>query len=73
MMTDFMALLPGTTYALPGRFAEVLLEHERVLHAIAARDPPRAAAAMRAHIQNASQCRLRMAADQELASQAPAG
>ena len=58
--SDFMALLPGTTYELPGRAAQVLLEHERVLDAIVARDPERAARAMRDHIQTASQFRLRM-------------
>jgi DNA-binding GntR family transcriptional regulator len=60
--SDFMALLPGTTYDLPGRAAQVLLEHERVLEAIAARDPERAARTMRDHIQAASQFRLRMTA-----------
>jgi DNA-binding GntR family transcriptional regulator len=60
--SDFMALLPGTTYDLPGRAAQVLREHERVLEAIAARDPERAARAMRDHIQMASQFRLRMTA-----------
>ena len=59
-MSDFMTLLPGTTYDLPGRAAEVMLEHERVLEAIVARDPGRAARAMRDHIQMASQFRLRM-------------
>jgi DNA-binding GntR family transcriptional regulator len=61
-MSDFMALLPGTTYAQPGRAAHVLLEHERVLEAIVARAPDRAARAMRDHIQMASQFRLRMTA-----------
>lgn len=60
--SDFMALLPGTTYDQPGRAAQVLREHERVLEAIAARDPGRAARAMRDHIQMASQFRLRMTA-----------
>ena len=60
--SDFMALLPGTTHDLPGRAAQVLREHERVLEAIAARDPERAARAMRDHIQMASQFRLRMTA-----------
>jgi DNA-binding GntR family transcriptional regulator len=60
--SDFMALLPGTTYDLPGRAAQVLREHERVLDAIVARDPERAARAMRDHIQMASQFRLRMTA-----------
>jgi DNA-binding GntR family transcriptional regulator len=61
-MSDFMALLPGTTYALPGRAVEVMQEHERVLGAIVARDPDQAARAMREHIQNAAQFRLRMTA-----------
>lgn len=61
-MSDFMALLPGTTYAQPGRAEHVLLEHERVLEGIVARDPERAARAMRDHIQMASQFRLRMTA-----------
>lgn len=67
-MADIMALLPGTTYTLPGRAAEVISEHERVLSAIAARDPERAARAMREHIRNASQFRLRVTAAQGLAS-----
>lgn len=58
--SDFMAPLPGTTHDLPGRAAQVLREHEQVLLAIAARDPERAARAMRDHIQMASQLRLRM-------------
>lgn len=69
-MSDFMALLPGTTYALPGRASDVTQEHERVLRAIAARDPEEAARAMRAHIQNAAQFRLRMTAAEELAGAA---
>jgi DNA-binding GntR family transcriptional regulator len=72
-MTDVLALLPGTTYALPGRAAEVLLEHERVLRAIAARDPEQAARAMREHIRNASQFRLRMTAAQGLGGGQAAG
>jgi DNA-binding GntR family transcriptional regulator len=66
-LSDFMALLPGTTYALPGRAAEVMREHERVLRAIAARDAGEAGRAMRDHIQKASQFRLRMTAARELA------
>ena len=62
-MTDFMALLPGTTHDVPGRAAEVIEEHERVLRAIAERDPPRAAQAMRAHIETAAQFRLRITAE----------
>lgn len=65
-MSDFMALLPGTTYTLPGRAADVIREHECVLNAIAGRDPEGAARAMREHIRNASRFRQRMAAAQEL-------
>ncbi|WP_158287642.1 GntR family transcriptional regulator [Falsiroseomonas bella] len=72
-MTDFMALLPGTTYALPGRAAEVVEEHERVLRAIAERDPEEAARAVRAHIQKAAQFRLRMTGAEELAGVTTAG
>jgi DNA-binding GntR family transcriptional regulator len=70
-MSDFMALLPGTTYVVPGRAPEVMREHERVLHAIAARDPAGAALAMREHIQHASRFRLRMTAAQTLAAEFP--
>jgi DNA-binding GntR family transcriptional regulator len=70
-MSDFMALLPGTTYVLPGRATEVMLEHERVLNAIVERDPGRAGWAMREHIQNAAQFRLRMTAAQEGAGGKP--
>lgn len=72
-MADFMALLPGTTYTLPGRAAEVISEHECVLSAIAARDPERAARAMREHIRKASQFRLRMTAAQGRAGGQPPG
>jgi DNA-binding GntR family transcriptional regulator len=72
-MSDFMALLPGTTYVVPGRALEVMQEHERVLRAIAARDPARAALAMREHIQHASRFRLRMTAAQALAEELPSG
>jgi DNA-binding GntR family transcriptional regulator len=71
-MTDFMALLPGTTYVLPGRIADVLQEHERVLRAIAERDPERASRAMREHIQQAAQFRLRMAAAADVGAGLPA-
>lgn len=64
-MSDFMALLPGTTYVLPGRAGAVMLEHERVLQAIVARHPAEAARAMREHIQNAAQFRLRMTATED--------
>lgn len=59
-MTDFMALLPGTTYSVPGRMAAVLREHDAVLHAIRLRDAGSAGQAMRAHIQAAGRFRLHL-------------
>ncbi|WP_431285513.1 GntR family transcriptional regulator [Humitalea sp. 24SJ18S-53] len=59
-MEVFMALLPGTTYQTPGRMSEVLGEHDAILDAIARRAPAEAAAAARAHIQQAGRFRLRM-------------
>jgi len=59
-MTDFMALLPGTTYHTAGRMADVLREHDLVLDAIARRTPAEAGHAMRAHIQAAGRFRLQM-------------
>ena len=56
----FMALLPGTTYSTPGRMADVLGEHDAILHAIARRAPAEANAAAHAHIVAAGAFRLRM-------------
>lgn len=58
-----LALLRGTTFALPGRAESALAEHRAVVDAIRRRDPEGAEAAARAHIKAAQRCRLRLLFD----------
>lgn len=63
-LRDSLALLPGTTYAAPGRPVAALAEHDRIVQAIARRDPAAAEEAARAHIRTAERVRRTlMAAD----------
>jgi DNA-binding GntR family transcriptional regulator len=55
-----LALLPGTTYATPGRAASALKEHSDLVAAIEKRDPDRAESVSRAHMRNAERLRLLM-------------
>ena len=54
----------------PGRPAQALEEHRRVLAALEARDPDAAEAAMRAHIQSSRSSLEHHMADQSAAEQA---
>jgi DNA-binding GntR family transcriptional regulator len=58
-----LALLPGTTFTAPGRIASARAEHGAILTAIKARDPVKAEAAARRHIENAGRIRMRMMFD----------
>ncbi|MBL8696844.1 MAG: GntR family transcriptional regulator [Alphaproteobacteria bacterium] len=62
-MSDFIALLPGTTFEVAGRAAAALAEHEEILAAIAERAADRADKAARRHIQRAGETRIRMMFD----------
>ncbi len=62
-LRNALALLRGTTYAVPGRPATALSEHEAILGAIRARKPEDAEEAARAHIAAAQKCRLQLMAD----------
>lgn len=62
-MSDFIALLPGTTFEVAGRAAVALAEHEEILAAIAARDGAKADQTARFHIQRAGETRIRMMFD----------
>jgi DNA-binding GntR family transcriptional regulator len=57
-MRTSLIILAGTTLAAPSRGGESLVEHERVVNAIAAHDPDEAEAAAREHIQAALKVRL---------------
>lgn len=59
-LRNALALLRGTTFALPGRAAEAQNEHRAILDAIKAHDAEAAEAAARAHIAQAERARLRM-------------
>ena len=57
-----MALMATTSLAAPGRGAMALAEHGAIVDAIAARDEAGADAALRAHLSNAFETRLRQEA-----------
>lgn len=59
-MSDTLALLPGTTFEVPGRAALALAEHRAMLEAIVARSPEQAEAAGRAHFRAAGETRIAM-------------
>ncbi|MHA1153599.1 MAG: GntR family transcriptional regulator [Alphaproteobacteria bacterium] len=59
-LRNALALLRGTTFALPGRAAEAQNEHRSILDAIRAHDAEAAETAARAHIAQAERARLRM-------------
>ncbi|MEM8688446.1 MAG: GntR family transcriptional regulator [Pseudomonadota bacterium] len=64
-LRNALALLRGTTYAVPGRPASALSEHEAIVSAIRARKPKDAEDAARAHIAAAQKCRLQLMAEAE--------
>jgi DNA-binding GntR family transcriptional regulator len=57
---DSLGLLGRTTYAVPGRPASAHDEHKALVEAIADRDPARAEAVARGHIQASQRARLRL-------------
>lgn len=59
-MSDFLALLPGTTFQVEGRPATAFEEHLAILEAIEGRRPDEAERAARHHIEMAGATRLRM-------------
>jgi DNA-binding GntR family transcriptional regulator len=59
-LSDSLGLLPGTTYALPGRVETAHDEHLQIFKAIKARQPDRAEKLTRHHIAVAGASRLKM-------------
>lgn len=59
-LNDSLALLPRTTFMLPGRSEGAKREHAEISAAIAARDSQAAEAAARSHIHRALEGRLRL-------------
>lgn len=64
-LSDSLALLPGTTFEVPGRSELAVEEHGAILRAIEARDSSLAEDAARKHIELASLARIRMMFEQE--------
>ena len=59
-LRNALALLRGTTFAVPGRAETAAREHRAILDAIRRRDSNNAEAAARAHIEAAHRARLRL-------------
>lgn len=59
-LRDSMALMAGTTMAVPGRAATARAEHGALADAIRARDPNASEEAARRHIRNAQSARLKL-------------
>jgi DNA-binding GntR family transcriptional regulator len=59
-MNDSLALLPRTTFTIPGRSEEAKAEHAAILAAIEGGDGDRAEKAARAHINKALEGRLKL-------------
>lgn len=59
-LNDSLALLPETTFALPGRAPEARDEHRAIVEAIVARQPAKAEAAASEHILKALSARLKL-------------
>jgi len=59
-LNDSLALLPDTTFTVPGRTEAAREEHRNIVEAIEQHDPSRAEAAARKHIANAREGRLKM-------------
>jgi DNA-binding GntR family transcriptional regulator len=68
MVHRSMALLANTSLAAEGRGAQALEEHEAIVRAIEARDGAAAEAAIRAHISQAFETRLKLNAEGYAAS-----
>lgn len=63
-LRNSLALLRGTTFAVPGRPETAAAEHRAILSGIRARDPDTAETAARAHIAAAQRTRLRLLVDE---------
>jgi DNA-binding GntR family transcriptional regulator len=59
-LSDFLALLPGTTFQIETRRTEAWREHRAILRAIEQREPAKAEELARQHIENAEVARLGM-------------
>ena len=59
-LNDTLALLPSTTFSVPGRSEVAREEHRVIVEAIVARDPDAAERAARAHIAHALESRLEL-------------
>lgn len=59
-LNDSLALLPRTTFMIPGRSEEARLEHASIVAAIEVRDADRAEQAARKHIDKALEGRLKL-------------
>ena len=59
-LSDSLALLPGTTYEVPGRSKAAYEEHMKIIKAIENRQPEKAEELARHHIAMAGQTRIRM-------------
>ena len=68
MVHRSMALMDAASLAAEGRGARTIEEHEAIVRAIELRDPRAADAAIRAHISQAFETRLRLNADRYAAS-----
>ena len=62
-LRNALALLRGTTFALPGRAQTAAAEHWKILEAIRSRDPDAAEAAARTHIAASQRARLQLLVD----------
>ena len=63
-LTDSLALLPSTTFAVDGRTDTAHEEHASIVEAIVRRDPDAAELAARNHIRQALGARLTLMLDQ---------
>lgn len=59
-LNDPLALIPGTTYAIKGRFAQAVIEHNEIIDAIEQRNEKLAEEKARFHIRKSFEARLQM-------------
>lgn len=59
-LNDSLALLPNTTFAVPGRFQSAEIEHRAILCAVEKRDVAAAKQSARSHIEQALEGRLKL-------------
>lgn len=65
-LRNALALLRGTTFAVPGRAGTAAEEHRAIVEAIRGRNPERAESAARTHIAAAHRARLRLLLEEDL-------